>query len=258
VTNDAPLTPHAALNRELWDRDAAAYQERHGGQLADSGGTAWGVWQIPESELRVLGDVAGRDVLELGCGAAQWSIALAGQGARVTGLDNSERQLDHARSAMAAAGVEFPLVHGSAESTGFPDASFDIVFCDHGAMSFADPYRTVPEAARLLRPGGLLAFSMHTPVIDIAWDLGADHPQDRLLHDYWSLHVREDPDEPLSFQLPYGTWIRLFRESGMVVEDLVELRPAADATSSYRDDVDRDWARRWPMEHIWRVRRAAG
>ena len=77
---------------------------------------------------------------------------------------------------MAGAGVDFPLVHGSAEATGFPDASFDIAFCDHGAMSFADPYRTVPEAARLLRPGGLLAFSMHTPIIDLVWELGADHP----------------------------------------------------------------------------------
>jgi SAM-dependent methyltransferase len=256
VPSDPPLTPHAARNRELWDDDADAYQDRHAAQLAESGGTAWGVWQIPESELRVLGDVAGRDVLGLGCGAAQWSIALAGQGARVTGLDNSARQLEHARKLMASAGVDLPLVHASAESTGLPDASFDVVFCDHGAMSFADPYRTVPEAARLLRPGGLLAFSMHTPIIDMAWGLGADHPGERLLHDYWSLHVREDPGEPLGFQLPYGTWIRLFRESGLVVEDLIELRPSPDATSSYREDVDRDWARRWPMEHIWRARRA--
>ena len=252
---DPSLTPHASHNRRMWDDYAAEYQSRHGAQLAASGGAAWGVWQIPESELRVLGDVAARDVLELGCGAAQWSIALSGQGARVTGLDNSARQLEHARSLMETAGAEFPLVHASAESTGLPDAAFDIVFCDHGAMSFADPRRTVPEAARLLRPGGLLAFSMHTPIIDLAWELGGDHPGDRLLHDYWDLHVREDPGEPLGFQLPYGAWIRLFRDSGLAVEDLIELRPAADATSSYRDAVDRDWARRWPMEHIWRTLR---
>ena len=255
MTDSSPLTPHAAHNRAMWDDQSDDYQARHAGQLAASGGAAWGVWQIPESELRVLGDVAGRDVLEFGCGAAQWSIALAGEGARVTGLDNSARQLEHARTLMAQAGVDFPLVHASAESTGLPDASFDVVLCDHGAMSFADPYLTVPEAARLLRPGGLLAFSMHTPIIDMAWGLGADHPEDRLLHHYWSLHVREDPGEPLGFQLPYGSWIRVFRESGLVVEDLIELCPSADATSSYREDVDRDWARRWPMEHIWRVRR---
>jgi SAM-dependent methyltransferase len=214
------------------------------------------VWQLPESELQVLGDVRDKDVLELGCGAAQWSIALHALGARVIGLDNSSAQLEHARTLMARAGADFPLVHSGAEATPFADASFDIVFCDHGAMAFADPHRTVPEAARLLRPGGLLAFSMNTPILDLAWPLGADHPSERLLLDYWDLHVLEGPGEPVEFQLPYGAWIALFRENGFVVEDLIELRPPTDATSSYRDAQDRAWARRWPMEHIWGVRRS--
>ena len=82
---------------------------------------------------------------------------------------------------MAEAGVDFPLVHGSAEAVPLPDASFDIVFCDHGAMTFADPYRTVPEAARLLRPGGLFAFSHHSPIETICWALGAETVGDRLV-----------------------------------------------------------------------------
>jgi SAM-dependent methyltransferase len=257
VIDEPDVSDIAARNRTLWDERSADYQATHGGQLAASGGAAWGVWQIPESELRVLGEVGGRDVLELGCGAAQWSIALHQQGARVTALDNSARQLGHARALVASAGVEFPLVHASAESTGLADASFDIVFCDHGAMSFADPYRTVPETARLLRAGGLLAFSMHTPILDTAWGPDREHPSDRLLRSYWELHALEEPGEPVAFQLPYGAWIRLFREHGLVVDDLLELRPPVDAKSSYRDDTDRDWALRWPMEHIWRVRRTA-
>jgi SAM-dependent methyltransferase len=253
---EPPLSPIAARNRGLWDERSDAYQQLHGPQLAASGGMAWGVWQIPEWQLRVLGEVRGRDVLELGCGAAQWSVALHAHGARVTGLDNSERQLGHARELMAAAGAEFPLVHASAEATGLAGESFDIVFCDHGAMSFADPQRTVPEVARLLRPGGLLAFCMTTPVLDMAWELGAEHPGDRLVLDYWALHVLEEPEEPIAYQLPYGAWIKLFGDNRLVVEDLLELRPPPDATSSYRDETDREWARRWPMEHIWRVRRA--
>lgn len=248
----------AVHNRALWNRQADAYQTRHGPQLAASGGLAWGVWQLPEAELQVLGDVRGRDVLELGCGAAQWSIALHRLGARVTGLDLSERQLEHARALMARAGVEFPLVHAAAEETPFAEKSFDIVFCDYGAMTFADPYRTVPEAARILRTGGLLAFSMSTPILDIAWKEGAEHPDAELAGSYWQLHRLEEPGEPVSFQLRYGEWIRLFGEHGLAIESLIELCPPSDATSSYRDEVDRAWARRWPMEHIWRLRRTAG
>ena len=120
-------------------------------------------------------------------------------------------------------------------------------------MTFADPYRTVPEAGRILRPGGLLAFSMHTPILDLAWKPPAEHPSERLELDYWDLHRLEEPGEPFVFQLRYGEWIRLFGENDLAVESLLELRPPADATSTYRDEIDRAWARRWPMEHIWRV-----
>lgn len=258
MTTDPPdpsgLGPDEARNQASWDAYSDEYQSKHGPQLAESGGLAWGTAQIPESELRVLGEVAGKDVLELGCGAAQWSIALAARGARPVGLDLSSRQLEHARRLMAEAGVDFPLVSASAEAVPLPDASFDIVFCDHGAMSFADPYRTVPEVARLLRPGGLFAFNQHSPIETICWPLGETKVGDRLALDYFGMHRFEDDDE-VFFQLPYGDWIRLFRANGLVVEDLIEPRPAADATSTYRDADQLAWARRWPSENIWRLRR---
>jgi SAM-dependent methyltransferase len=211
------------------------------------------VWQIPEAELNVLGDVAGLDVLELGCGAAQWSISLAGVGARPVGLDLSARQLDHARRAMAEAGVEFPLVEASAEEVPLRDGSFDIVFCDHGAFNFADPRRLVPEAARLLRRGGLLAFSMPSPILDIFWNEEHEKVDERPQNDYFDLR-RFEGDEGVNFQLPYGEWIRLFRANDLAIEDLIELRPAPDAETSY-DLVTLEWARRWPAEHIWKARK---
>ena len=250
------LTDHAARNRASWNASADAYQSRSGGQLAASGGLAWGVWQIAEAELGVLGDVAGRDILELGCGAAQWSIALAHAGARPVALDLSERQLEHAARLMAEAGVDFPVVHASAEAVPLADASFDIVFCDHGAMTFADPYLTVPEVYRLLRPGGLFAFNTSSPILDIAWPVEADRAGDRLAIDYFGLRRIEDGQE-VSFQLPYGEWIRLFRSNGLEVLDLIEPRPSPDAVSSFRDDLERDWSRRWPAECIWRLRKVA-
>ena len=204
--------------------------------------------------MRILGDVEGKDVLEFGCGAAQWSIALAQRGARPVGLDLSERQLEHARRLMTEAGVSFPLVHGSAEAVPLPDASFDIVFCDHGAMTFADPYRTVAEAARLLRTGGLFAFNHQSPIETMCWPPGVETITDRLVLDYFDMHRIDDVDD-ISFQLPYGRWIALFREYSFTVEDLVEPRPPADATSSYRSAGEVAWARRWPAESIWRLRR---
>jgi SAM-dependent methyltransferase len=186
------LTPHASRNRASWNETADSYQERNGPLLEASGGMAWGVWQIPEAELQVLGDIRDKDILEFGCGAAQWSIALAKGGARPVGLDLSDRQLEHARALMARAGVDFPLVHASAESVPLPDSSFDIVFCDHGAMTFADPYRTVPEVARLLRSGGLFAFSHGSPTLSIAWALDAERAGDRLVSDYFGMHTFDD------------------------------------------------------------------
>jgi SAM-dependent methyltransferase len=253
-SDTGPLTDHAARNRAMWDDYSDEYQAKHGEELVFRDGLAWGTTRIPESELRVLGDVAGRDVLELGCGAAQWSIALAQIGARPVGLDLSDRQLQHARRLMAEAAVEFPLIHASAEAVPLPDAAFDIVFCDHGAMSFADPYRTVPEAARLLRPGGLFAFSHHSPLETICWPLDADEVGERLANDYFGMHLFDDGEE-VFFNLPYGEWIRLFRANGFVIEDLIEPQPGPDTTSSYRSAAALAWARRWPGEEIWRLRR---
>jgi SAM-dependent methyltransferase len=241
------LSDHARKNQAHWDRDAADYQRRNAEHI-NRPDPAWGLWQIPEAELNVLGDVAGKDVLEVGCGAAQWSIALKDRGARTTGLDISQAQLD----AAAAAGAGFPLVCASAESLPFADASFDVVFCDHGAFTFTDPRLSIPEAARVLRPGGLLAFSHSSPIDGICWEEASDSMTPRLQRPYFGLH-REDWTEYVTFNLPYGEWIELFRASGLAVRDLIELRPPVDATSTYRDEHDHAWARRWPMDEIWRL-----
>jgi SAM-dependent methyltransferase len=241
-------------NRAYWDRESDSYQATHREHIGRPE-PRWGLWQLPESELRILGDVGGKDVLELGCGAAQWSILLAGQGARLVGVDNSERQLEHARLALEEAGLDFPLVHAPAEAVPLPDASFDVVFADHGANRFADPYAWVPEAARLLRPGGLLAFSGSTPFEALCWDKEADRMGTELKRDYFGLHRIEDAAGPIEYELQYGDWIRLFRENGFEIEELREIRPPEGAESTYRSPEETEWARSWPMEQIWIVRR---
>jgi SAM-dependent methyltransferase len=247
------LTDQARRNREYWDRTSDWYQG-HAGRFVERG-LAWGAWQVPEAELRVLGDVAGRDVLELGCGAAEWSRALARAGARPVGLDNSEARLAHARAALEAEGLDFPLVHASAESVPFPDESFDVVMCDWGATTFADPYLVVPEVARLLRPGGLFAFSGATPLSWLCWDEEEDAHVPRLCRPLFGMHRWDMPEGSVEFNLPTGEWIRLFVANGFVVEDLVEVAPPPGAASPYRSDADTEWGRSWAQEHIWKVRR---
>jgi SAM-dependent methyltransferase len=245
----------ALRNRAAWDAKSDEYQELHR-EFIGRTEPRWGMWQLPESELQILGDVAGKDVLEYGCGAAQWSILLARAGARPVGLDNSGRQLEHARRLMEEAGVDFPLVHASAGEAALEEGSFDVVFCDHGAMTFADPFATVPEVARALRPGGLFAFSHSTPLALLCYDEEADTMGTELKRDLFGLHRLAWPDdEPVEFNLPTGEWIALFRASGFLVEDLVEVQPPEGTSSTYRSAEETAWARRWPMEQIWKLRR---
>ena len=247
---------HQQRNREFWDADADDYQAVHGDDLT-ARPLAWGAWRVPEDELGVLGDTRGLDVLELGSGAAQWSIALAGLGSRAVGLDQSLVQLKHAVGNCETAGAAVPLVAASGESVPFRDASFDVVLSDHGAVSFCPPDVTVPEVARLLRPGGLLAFCQTTPLLYLTWDERRQRQDTRVHRSYFGLGRLDLGDGTVDFQIPHGEWFRLFREHGFAIEDFIELRPPADATTTYEDFAPHEWARRWPAEQIWKVRKRA-
>jgi SAM-dependent methyltransferase len=250
--NDRPTHDHVRHNRKFWDYDADEYQAAHGDYLKQHP-LAWGGFRRPESELHVLGEVHDKDMLEIGCGGGQWSVALGSLGARPVGLDVSRAQLRHARSASPT----LPLLAADAEQLPFADAAFDIVFCDHGAMSFCDPYRTVPEVARVLRSGGRFAFNISTLLRNLCYPVGdPDAPVSRKLHGkYFGARAFDWGDGTIDYQIPHGEWIALFGEQGLAVEDLLELRAPKRAASTYGDYVDHDWARRWPAEEIWRVRK---
>jgi SAM-dependent methyltransferase len=255
--DNTQLPEHVRKNKAMWEATSNTYEQLHAQALAGENALAWGLWRIPESELNVLGEVADKDILEFGCGAARWSIALAQQGARPVGLDISSQQLAHARRLMAEAGIDFPLIEASAEVVPLPDASFDIIFCDWGAMTFTNPYQSVPEAARLLRPGGIFAFSGATPIQFICSDVKTDRIERHLINDYFGL-THLDWGDSVDFQIPYGEWIRLFRRNHLLIEDLIETRPAPGAINTYRSEEENEWARHWPMESIWKVRKESG
>jgi SAM-dependent methyltransferase len=252
--NNEPLPDHVARNRAQWDEWAAEYVEP--GKRAWAGEPHWGIWQIPETELRILPDVDGKDTIELGCGAGYVSAWLARRGARPVGIDNSEAQIATAMALQAEHGIVYPVIHGNAEAVPLPDASFDFAISEYGASIWCDPYKWIPEAARLLRPGGLLAFLVNSTILMLFAEDDETIPAGKtLLHNYFGMHRFEwTGDQSVEFHLNYGDWIELFRATGFVVERLIHLRPPEGATTRY-PFVTSEWARRWPSEDAWIVRK---
>lgn len=119
------------------------------------------------------GDLAGKHAIELGCGTGYVSAWLARADAHPVGLDLSHKQLATARAMRAESGLGFPLVLGDAEQVPFGDGTFDFAISDYGASLWCDPYRWIPEAARLLTPGGRLAFTRRSPLFALCAQPGA-------------------------------------------------------------------------------------
>jgi SAM-dependent methyltransferase len=243
-------------NVAVWTQANAEYTDGSAARAWARDEITWGKWRGHESELSVLGDVAGKDVVELGCGTAYFSAWLAKRGARVVGVDPTPAQLDTARRMMEETGIRFELVQAPGENVPLPDASFDIVISEHGAAAWADPYKWIPEAARLLRPGGLLAFLHATPFAHVHFpDVGEITTE--LHRPYFGLgRTQWTEGDGIEYQLTHGDWIAVLRDSGFEIERLIELQARPDAEPQvYYADTPPEWARQWPDEEIWVARK---
>jgi SAM-dependent methyltransferase len=251
-----PGPDHVALNRERWTATNEEFTDADALRSWAHDEIRWGVFGVREAEIGVLGDLAGLDVVELGCGTAYFSAWLAKRGARPVGVDVTPAQLETARRCMAETGIEFPLVEASAEDVPLPDASFDVALSEHGTSTWCDPHRWIPEAARLLRPGGRLVFLHTTPFAVVHFPPVGDASRE-LQRPYFGLHaIQWTPDDGIEFQLTYGGWVDVLRGAGLEIERLVELQVPEGATRhEYYDDWDPEWGRNWPGEEIWVARK---
>jgi SAM-dependent methyltransferase len=254
------LPEHVRANRAAWDEWADEFVERGRRNWGEE--PSWGIWHVAETELRLLpADLAGKDAVELGCGTGYVSAWLARRGARPVGIDNSPAQLETARTLQREFGIEFPLHLGNAEATPFEDSSFDYAISEYGAALWADPYKWIPEAARILRPGGeLLLYTGGAIMMLTTPELEADGPAGtQLIRPYFGMHRFTWPDDTsVEFHLPHGELIRVLREAGFEIERLVEVQPPADAQGDEKwDFVTLDWARQWPCEEAWIARKRA-
>lgn len=246
------ISEDARRNREDWTAANAEYTDANASAKWAEEAITWGVWSVPEGELGTLGPVAGLDVVELGCGTAYVSAWLARRGARPVGVDVTPAQLATARRCQAESGLDFPLVEASAEDVPLPDASFDLAVSEYGASIWCDPHRWLPEAHRLLRPGGRLWF-LRNSTLSILCAPDEGPPTEALQRSQRGLGRLEWPGElGVEWQLPHGELFRLLRRTGFDVVDLVELYPSDDAVDHpYYDAFSVEWSRKWPSEEIW-------
>ena len=241
-----------ALNRALWAvmnerfTDAAAEQQWVRAE------PVWGLFAVPERELGVLGDVRGLDVVELASGTAYFSAWLTRAGARTVAVDLSGEQLATALRLQRQHGPVFPLVQGDAEHVPLADGCADLVVSEHGAAAWCDPARWLPEAARLLRPGGRLVFltNSHLSALCVPADEGV--AQEQLLRGQREAYKVRWPGGGVEFHPSHGDWVRLLRGSGFVVEALHEVYAPPDGDDhAFYEIVSADWARQWPAEELW-------
>jgi SAM-dependent methyltransferase len=251
------LPEHVQRNRTAWDEWAVEFVGP--GERAwrlGPGEETWGTWDLPESDLHLLpDDLGGKDTIELGCGTGYVSAWLARRGAHPVGIDNSEQQIATARRLQAEHGIDFPIIHGNAEELPYPDASFDLAISEYGASIWADPYLWVPEAARVLRPGGRLIFLVNGFILALCMEEEEDVPATSTLQrSAFGMHRKDWDDGSTNFFLGYGDWIRLLHANGFEVEDLLALQAPADATKDL-GFVDAAWAKQWPSEEVWKARK---
>ncbi len=216
------------------------------------------MWQTPESTTKVLPDVRGKDVVELGCGTAYVGAWLKRAGARrVVGIDITPAQLATAQRLNRKTGLGLELVEANAEVVPLRDESFDVAISEYGASIWCDPYKWIPEAGRLLRSGGELVFLRNSTLSMLCMpDTG--RVQESLQRAQRGMNRLEwtDDDPGVEFHPSAGDLIRLLRANGFEIIDLVELFAPEGATDHVEYSyVTAAWARRWPSEEIWRARK---
>ena len=249
------LPDHVIENRRYWD--AMANQWIAEGERAWASRVPyWGEWGVPDDECPMLPqDMTGMTAIELGCGTGYVSAWMARRGARVTAIDNSERQLATARRLASEHQIDIDFLHGNAENVPRADGTFDFAVSEYGAAIWCDPEVWLPEAHRLLTLGGKLVFLGNSPLSMICAPLDGA-PTDRVLHrDYFTLGTLDWTQVPIDpggieFNISLSAWFTLFRRVGFRVDDYKEPIAPVDK-HGIESSVPAEWAKTYPSEQVW-------
>jgi SAM-dependent methyltransferase len=241
-----------ALNRALWALMNERSTDAQAEDLWSRPDAVWGLFAVPERDLGVLGTVQGLDVVELACGTAYFSAWLARAGATTVAVDISHEQLMTARRLQTQVGPVFPLVQGDGERVPLASGRYDLVVSEHGAAAWCDPVQWLPEAARLLRPGGRLVFMTNSHLSALCVPAEEGVAGERLLRGQREAYRVRWAGGGVEFHPSHGDWVRLLRASGFAVEAMHEIyAPPEGNDHSFYEIVSKDWATRWPAEELW-------
>lgn len=247
---------HVTENRRYWNSMADRWIEA--GERAWTSEPRWGIWGIPETELHLLpDDMSGMRAIELGCGTGYVSAWMARRGAAVTAVDISESQLETAHRLAAEHRTDIAFLHCSAEEVPRPEGMFDFAINEYGSAIWCDPFKWIPEATRLLRPGGTLVFLGNHPLTAITTPADGSQVGTELTRPYFGMHkfdwrgVTDDPGG-IEFNLTVSAWMDLFRANDLAVDRYLELQaPPGPDEDEVRFGIPREWARRFPCEQAW-------
>jgi SAM-dependent methyltransferase len=241
-----------ALNQALWAVVNARFTDAAAQEMWARPEIVWGLFGVPERDLCVLGDVRELDVAELACGTAYFSAWLVRAGASVVALDLSGEQLATARRLQRQLGPVFPLVQADAERVPLAGGCFDLVISEHGVAAWCDPKRWLPEAARLLRPGGRLVFLTNSHLSALCVPAEEGVAGQRLVRGQREAYRVHWPGGGIEFHPSHGDWVRLLVGSGFVVEAMREIyAPPECADHPFYEIVSGAWAAQWPAEELW-------
>jgi SAM-dependent methyltransferase len=213
-------------NIAWWDADADDYLADHGPTLGDAD-FLWCPEGLREQDLGLLGPVAGKDVLEIGCGSAPCARWLVAQGARAAAIDLSAGMLRHASQLNSVTGITPLLIRANAERLPFASGGFDIACSAFGAVPFVADIRPVfREVFRVLRPGARWVFAVTHP---IRWIFPDDPGPAGLtvITSYFDRTPYLEVDAAgratyVEHHRTLGDYVRALTGSGFVLEDLIE------------------------------------
>jgi 2-polyprenyl-3-methyl-5-hydroxy-6-metoxy-1,4-benzoquinol methylase len=212
-------------NASFWVQIIREHRDKYRSELTDP------------AMLHTIGEPAGLDILDAGCGEGYLSRILAKKGANATGIDSSTKLIEAARSQNLADVPSVSFDIGSVDDLPYPDSAFDLVVCNHLVNDLFDPRKPISEFARVLRSSGRLIILMLHPCF---YNKHAERDQatnGMIASSYFDIRSVEQtfqvggltsPAANIAWFRPLEFYTEELRKSGFAITSLTEPHPSPE------------------------------